>query len=58
MRTTEENLEEVEEEIEKIGLKEDALDRAMWRDRVQAIAEGMGWIWPSLLRGRQPIKTE
>ena len=32
-----------EEEAEKIGLKkEDALDRDKWRDRVGAIAEGMG----------------
>ena len=32
----------VEEETEKIGLKkEDALNRAKWRDGVQAIAEGM-----------------
>ena len=35
------DLEEVEE-TEKIGLKEeDALNRARWRDEVQAIAEGM-----------------
>ena len=34
---------QVEEETEKIGLKkEDALNRAMWRDGVRAIAEGMG----------------
>ena len=34
---------QVEEETEKIGLKkEDALNRAKWRDRVQAIAKGMG----------------
>ena len=33
---------QVEEEIEKIGLKkEDALNRAKWIDRVQAIAEGV-----------------
>ena len=33
----------VEEESEKIGIKkEDALRRDKWRDRVQAIAEGMG----------------
>ena len=49
-RTTEENLEEVEEETEKIGLKEYALNQDKWRDRVQAIAEGMGGIRPSLLR--------
>ena len=30
------------EEEEKIGLKEDALNRNKWRDRVQAIAQGMG----------------
>ena len=34
---------QVEEETEKSGLKEeDALNRAKWRDGVQAIAEGMG----------------
>ena len=34
---------QVEEETEKIDLKkEDALRRDKWRDRVQAIAEGMG----------------
>ena len=32
-----------EKETEKVGLKkEDALNRAKWRDGVQAIAEGMG----------------
>ena len=42
-RTTEEDLEEVEEETEKIGLKkEDALRRDKWRDGVRKIAEGMG----------------
>ena len=29
-------------ETEKIGLKEDVLNRAKWRDGVQAIAEGIG----------------
>ena len=34
---------QMEEEIEKIGLKkEDALRRDKWRDRVRAIAEEMG----------------
>ena len=34
---------QVEKETEKIDLKkEDALDRAKWRDGVQAIAEGTG----------------
>ena len=33
---------QVEEETEKIGLKEDALRRDKWRDGVRAIAEGMG----------------
>ena len=34
---------QVEEETEKIGLKKkDALRRDKWRDRVRAIAEGMG----------------
>ena len=34
---------QVEEETEKIGLKkEDARRRDKWRDRVRAIAEGMG----------------
>ena len=34
---------QVEEETEKIGLKkEDALKQDKWRDRVRAIAEGMG----------------
>ena len=34
---------QVEEEREKIGLKkEDALRRDKWKDRVRAIAEGMG----------------
>ena len=33
----------VEEETEKIGLKkEDAMNRDKWRERVRAIAEGMG----------------
>ena len=33
---------QVKEETEKIGLKkEDALNRAKWRDGMQAIAEGM-----------------
>ena len=32
----------VEEETEKIGLKENALRRDKWRDGVRAIAEGMG----------------
>ena len=43
---------QVEEETEKISLKKkDALNRTKWRDGVQAITEGMGQIWPSLLRG-------
>ena len=33
---------QVEEETEKIGLKEDALRRDKWRDGVRAIAEGIG----------------
>ena len=34
---------QVEEDVEKVGLKkEDAFDRAKWRDGVRAIAEGMG----------------
>ena len=33
---------QVEEETEKIGLKEDALHQDKWRNGVQAIAEGMG----------------
>ena len=34
---------QVEKETKKIGLKkEDAQNRAKWRDRVQAIVEGMG----------------
>ena len=33
---------QVEEETEKIGLKEDALRRDKWRDGVREIAEGMG----------------
>ena len=32
---------QVEEETEKIGLKENALRRDKWRDGVRAIAEGM-----------------
>ena len=32
----------MEEEKEKINLKEDALRRDKWRDGVRAIAEGMG----------------
>ena len=33
----------MEEETKKIGLKkEDAMNRAKWRDGVQAVAEGMG----------------
>ena len=33
---------QVEEKTEKIDLKEDALNQAKWRDRMQAIAERMG----------------
>ena len=33
---------QVEEETEKIGLKEDSLRRDKWGDGVRAIAEGMG----------------
>ena len=51
--------EDLEEETEKIGLKkEDALRRDKWRDGVRAIAEGMGYIRPSLLNGQHRIKTE
>ena len=50
---------QVEEETEKIGLKkEDALRRDKWRDVVRGIAEEMGLILPSLLRGQHRIKTE
>ena len=50
---------QVEEETEKIGLKkEGALRRDKWRDGVRSIAEGMGQIWPSLLKGQHRIKTE
>ena len=49
---------QVEEETEKIGLKEDALRRNKWRDGKRAIAEGMGQIRPSLLKGQHRIKTE
>ena len=49
---------QVEEETEKIGLKEGALRRDKWRDGVRAIAEEMGQIRPSLLRGQHRIKTE
>ena len=38
-------------------LKEDALNHARWRDGVQAIAEEMGQIWPSLQRGQYWIKN-
>ena len=48
----------VKEEIKKICLKkEDALNRAKWRDGVRAIAEVMGWIRPSLMGGQHQIKT-
>ena len=49
----------MEEETEKIGLKkEDALRRHKWRDRVQAIAEGMG-VNPAIsVKGQHRIKTE
>ena len=33
---------QMEEETDKIGFGEDVLNRAKWRDRVRAIAEGMG----------------
>ena len=33
---------QVNEETEKIGLKENARNRAKWRDGVLAIADGMG----------------
>ena len=50
---------EVEEETEKVGLKkEDALRRDKWRDQVRSIAEEMGQIQPSLLKGQHRIKTE
>ena len=50
---------QVEEETEKVGLKkEDALNRAKWRDGVQVTAEGMRRIWPSMPRGQHRIKTE
>ena len=43
MRTTKKDLEEArEEEREKIGLKEDALNRAKWRDGVRTIAKEWG----------------
>ena len=48
----------MEEETEKIGLKEDALRQDEWREGVRAIAEGMVKIWPSLLKGQHRIKTE
>ena len=49
----------MKEDTEKIGLKkEDVLNRANWRNGVQAIAERMGEIWPSLLKGQYQIKTE
>ena len=49
---------QVEEETEKIGWKEDALRRDKCRDGVRAIAEGMGSIRPSLLKGQHRIKTK
>ena len=50
---------QVEEETEKVGLKKkDALRRDKWRDGVRAIVEGLGYIWPSLLKGQHRIKTE
>ena len=50
---------QVEEETEKTGLKkENALIRDKWGDEVQAIAEGMGPIRPSLLRGQHRTKTK
>ena len=33
---------QVEEETEKIGLKENAFNRAQWRDGVRTIVKGMG----------------
>ena len=49
---------QVEEEKEEIGLrKEDALNQTKWKDEVQAIAEGMGRMRPSLLRRQYRIKT-
>ena len=50
---------QLEEKTEKIGLKKkNALNRAKWRDGVQAIAEEMGRIWLFLLKGQYRIKTE
>ena len=50
---------QVEEETEKIGLKKkDALRRDKWRNEVRAIAEGLGEIRQSLLKGQHRIKTE
>ena len=49
----------MKKETVKIGLKkEDALRRDKWRDGMRAIAEGMGYIQPSQLKGQHQIKTE
>ena len=46
-------------EVEKIGLKkENAPNRAKWKDGMQAIAEGMEGIRPTLISGQHQIKTE
>ena len=49
---------QVEEKTEKIGLKKkNALNRAKWRDGVQAIAEGMG-VNPTIsAKGTTPDKN-
>ena len=49
---------QVEEETEKIGLKEeDALRRDKWRDGVRAIAEGMGVNAAISVKGTTPDKN-
>ena len=48
----------MDEETERIGLKkEDTLNQAKWRDRVQAIAEGMGWDSAISAKGTTPDKN-
>ena len=47
---------QVEEETEKIGKKEDALNQAKWRHGVQIIVQGIGCVHPSLLRGQYWIR--
>ena len=52
------HVKQVEEETGKIGLKENALNQAKWRDGVQTVAEEIGSIHLFLLRRQHWIKAK